>query len=158
MALTCDAQLFEIFESESEISDRLEEIVLRSLMIKKRVVEQDEKESGLRKILNFGHTFGHAVEAIEEMRGLYHGECVAIGMTVVCSSEVKKRLIPVLKRLSLPYTYEGDTEAALSFISHDKKCDGSIISVIFVDEVGEFRQEKIEIKEFFDTVRDALKK
>jgi hypothetical protein len=77
-------------------------------MIKKAVVEKDERESGLRKILNFGHTFGHAVEAAEEMRGFYHGECVAIGMMATSSEEVKKRLIPVLKKLSLPYSYDGD--------------------------------------------------
>ncbi len=156
MALTSDKALFELFERSDEAENELEEIITRSILIKKSVVEADEKESGLRKILNFGHTFGHAVEAREEMHGFYHGECVAIGMTVCSSEAVKKRLIPVLKKLSLPYFYDGDVEKALQFISHDKKCDGKKISVIFVDEVGSHRAEKMPIEDFLNTVRGAF--
>ena len=156
MSLTSDAELFSLFEREGAGDENLEEIILRSLMIKKSVVEADERESGLRKVLNFGHTFGHAVEAEEEMHGFYHGECVAIGMTVVCSEKVKARLLPVLKRLGLPTSYNGDTERALSYISHDKKCDGSKISVIFVDEIGSFRAEKLSVGEFCEQVRSQL--
>ena len=65
------------------------------LKIKKNVVESDERESGIRKILNFGHTLGHAIEAEEEMRGFYHGECVALGMLPVISSALKSRLTGV---------------------------------------------------------------
>ncbi len=155
MSLTSDSELFGIFETEDP-EQRLEQIITRSLMIKKQVVEKDEKESGLRKILNFGHTFGHAVEAREEMHGLYHGECVAIGMLAVSSEKVKKRLIPVLKKLSLPSSYNGDIEEALSFIDHDKKCDGKKISVIFVDEIGSYREEKMLVSEFKNTVRGAF--
>ena len=158
MALTSDKELFRLFEQSKSPLDNLEEIVTGSLMIKKAVVEADEREAGLRKILNFGHTFGHAVEAREEMRGIYHGECVAIGMMATSSEAVKARLVPVLKKLSLPYTYEGDLEAALSFISHDKKCDGKKISVIFVDEVGSFRAEKMSVDNFLDTVREVFGK
>lgn len=158
MALTSDSELFSLFERLEDPTEALETIVTRSLMIKKAVVEKDERESGLRKILNFGHTFGHAVEAAEEMRGLYHGECVAIGMMATSSEEVKKRLIPVLKKLSLPYSYDGDPEAALSFIGHDKKCDGKAISIIFVDEVGSFRAEKMSTEDFLNSVRGAFEK
>ncbi len=156
MALTSDKELFELFESSKDPSEELETIITRSLMIKKSVVETDEREAGLRKILNFGHTFGHAVEAREEMRGFYHGECVAIGMMAAASDKVKKRLIPVLEKLELPYSYDGDVEAALSFISHDKKCDGKNISIIFVDEVGSFRAEKMEVEDFLNTVRGVF--
>ncbi|MEE1319023.1 MAG: 3-dehydroquinate synthase family protein, partial [Ruminococcus sp.] len=72
MALTSDSELFDIFEKE-DIKEKIEKIIIRSLNIKKNVVEQDEKESGLRKILNFGHTIGHGIETSSE---LYHGECV----------------------------------------------------------------------------------
>ncbi len=158
MALTSDAELFELFEKSENIESELETVIIRSLMIKKAVVECDEKETGLRRILNFGHTFGHAVEAKEELHGLYHGECVAIGMTAVCSERVKARLIPVLKKLSLPYTYEGDIEEALGFISHDKKCEGKDISVVFVDEVGSYRCERMPVEDLLSTVRKAFKK
>ena len=157
MALTSDKELFELFEREDIGEDNIEDIIYRSLMIKKCVVENDEREAGLRKILNFGHTFGHGIEACEELSGLYHGECVAIGMTAVCSEAVRARLIPVLKKLSLPTSYGGDVERALGFISHDKKCEGSSLSAVYVDEVGSFRIEKLSTKEFCDRVRQSIK-
>ncbi len=156
MSLTSDAALFELIEN-GNIDDNIEKIITDSLLIKKAVVEEDEREGGIRKILNFGHTFGHAVESEEEMNGLYHGECVAIGMTVVCSDKVKARLIPLLSKAGLPCEYKGDIEKALAFISHDKKCDGGRISVVFVDEIGSYRIEKIDVESFASHVREVLK-
>ena len=100
MSLTSDKALFEYIEKSDldEIIENIEHIIEASLKIKRDVVERDEQESGLRKILNFGHSLGHGIEAEEEMRGLYHGECVALGMLPVCSDSVRKRLIPVLKK------------------------------------------------------------
>ena len=158
MSLTSDKDLFSLFEKEEIDENNIEEVITRSLKIKKHVVEQDERESGLRKILNFGHTFGHGVEAIEEMRGFYHGECVAVGMLVTTSDEVLGRLIPVLKKLDLPTEYSGDVEGALSFVTHDKKCEGDLVSVVFVDEVGSFRTEKLKVEEFSSLVRRRLKR
>lgn len=151
MSLTSNAELFSIFESE-KIEENIEKIIIESLKIKKAVVEEDERETGLRKILNFGHTFGHAIEAVEEMRGFYHGECVALGMLVTSSQTVRERLVPVLKKIRLPYTYSGDIGSALRFISHDKKCDGDRISVVFVKEVGSFEIEKMSIPDFSELV------
>ncbi len=157
MSLTSDGELFKIFEERELDESSLDEIIERSLMIKRSVVERDEREGGLRKILNFGHTFAHAIEAEEEMRGLYHGECVALGMLVCASDEVRERLIPVLKKVGLPTEYKGDAEKALSFIAHDKKCDGDLVSVIFVDTPGSYRIEKMSVTEFCNTVRRAYK-
>jgi len=70
MALTSDKELFDIFENK-DIGSSIDEIIVRSLNIKKNVVEQDEKESGLRKILNFGHTVGHGIESSEGMNELW---------------------------------------------------------------------------------------
>lgn len=152
MALTSDRELFEIFEREGANEKNIEKIIIRSLMIKKRVVEEDERESGLRRILNFGHTFGHAVEADEDMNGLYHGECVAIGMGVVSSEGVRARLDAVLDALGLPKRYDGDVRRACDFISHDKKCDGEKVSVVYVDTVGDYRIEKVAIEDFIDEI------
>ncbi len=157
MSLTSSQALFNFFE-ECEINDEnIERVITDSLKIKKHVVEEDERESGLRKILNFGHTFGHGVEAEEEMHGLYHGECVAIGMLVTISDEIRPRLVSVLKKCGLPIEYNGNIEGAISFISHDKKCDGEKISVVFVDTPGDFRIEKMEISEFSELVRKKIK-
>ena len=113
MAATSNAKLFERFEAldEEDIYSNIEEIITEALKIKKGVVEVDERENGLRKILNFGHTFGHAVESAEGLSGLYHGECVAIGMLAVSDGEVKERLSSVLKKVGLPTEYNGDTKA-----------------------------------------------
>ena len=156
MSLTSDEALFKLIESEN-IEENIEKIIYSSLLIKKSVVEADERESGIRRILNFGHTLGHALEAEEEMNGLYHGECVAIGMTAVCSEKVKTRLVYLLKKVGLPYRYDGNIEGALSFISHDKKCEGDSVSIVFVDKIGSYRIEKMGVADFCNHVREVLK-
>jgi 3-dehydroquinate synthase len=156
MALTSDADLFEMIEKDGVNEGNIEEVILRSLKIKKAVVEADEHEGGLRKILNFGHTLGHAIEAEEELKGYYHGECVALGMTAVCSDEVNARLMPVLSGLGLPTLYSGNLESALSYISHDKKCSGDSVSVIWVEEIGSFKIIKMSVKDFCDLVIKRL--
>ena len=154
MSLTSDAELFSIFETEDISLDNIEKVITRSLMIKKNVVETDEKETGLRKILNFGHTLGHAIEAQEKLHGLYHGECVALGMLPVSSREVRERLIKVLKKLGLPTEYNGNLDDALKFMAHDKKCSGKTLSAIFVDEVGKCRIEKLSVDEFSTHIKN----
>ena len=155
MSLTSDKALFELIEG-GDINENIEEIITRSLLIKKDVVEKDEREGDIRRILNFGHTLGHAIESAEDMSALYHGECVAIGMTAVCSERVKARLIPLLRRVGLPYLYEGELDKALAFISHDKKCEGGLISVVYVDEIGSCRIEKTDVDSFINRVREVL--
>ncbi len=155
MALTSDAELFETLENT--VAFDIEDIIFRALKIKKCVVECDERETGLRKILNFGHTLGHGIEAAEGLSGLYHGECVALGMIPVCSPSVRKRLIPVLRKLGLPTEYSGDIDKALEFTIHDKKCKNGIIDAVFVDEIGSYRLEKISVEDFRDLVRQNLK-
>lgn len=156
MSMTSDAELFKIFENEGVTEENVETVIARSLAIKKQVVEADEKEGGLRKILNFGHTLGHGIEAVEELRGFYHGECVSIGMIPVSSQNVRDKLIPVLNKFGLPTNYLGDIDEALRFVSHDKKCAGGLVDVVFVDEIGSFRIEKISVAEFSAIVKKGF--
>ena len=153
MSLTSDRELFGIFENEDISSNNIEKIILRSLMIKRSVVESDEKEIGLRKILNFGHTYGHGIEAAE-LKRLYHGECVALGMIPMCSDEVRKRLVPVLKKLGLPTNYDGDVDKALSYVLHDKKCRDGKVDAIFVDRIGEYRIDKVSVEDFSTLIKN----
>ena len=155
MALTFDPELFRFFE-EKDAHDHIEEIILRSVKIKAYVVEQDEKEKNLRKILNFGHTIGHAIESAEELGGLYHGECVALGMIYMSSDEVKARLIPVLKKLNLPTEYQGDAEKLMEIASHDKKFSGENITVVTLSEIGRLETEEWTKQELFDRIKEAL--
>ena len=133
MALTSDAALFEKLE-QGHLP--VEQVLEGALTIKKSVVEQDERESGPRKLLNFGHTIGHGVESAA--RGsLYHGECVALGMVPMCGREVRARLIPLLERLGLPTACDLDKEAIWEAMQHDKKSSSSGFSAVFVEKPGQ---------------------
>lgn len=134
MALTFDAKLFEDIEA-MEASDDMMPYIVRAIDIKRRVVEEDEKEAGLRKVLNFGHTLGHGIE-VSCGGALLHGECVAAGMTAMCAPEVRKRLCAVLEKFGLPESADFDIEHAAAAVSHDKKGNGRVISSIYVPEVG----------------------
>ena len=73
-------------------------------------------------------------------------------MLPVCSVGVRERLVPVLKKLGLPTEYTGSIGAALDTVRYDKKCEGKDISVIFCDEIGSFRIEKMSVFDFEDLV------
>lgn len=152
VSLTSDEELFLALEKMSlaEIKENIADIIYRALAVKKAVVEADEWEGGLRKVLNFGHTLGHAVEALEKEKGIYHGECVAIGMTYMCSPSVKARLKAVLKKVGLPYEYEGDGAKMAEIAMHDKKRLGDKIEAVWVDKIGNFRIVSLD--------RDGLEK
>ncbi len=143
MSLTSDRELFAHFENE-EIDIDL--ITKKALLIKKYVVEEDEKEENLRKILNFGHTIGHGIESVCHDR-LYHGECVALGMIPMCSPDLRPRAIKVLKKLGLPTKVNCNKEEAIKAIAHDKKSGADGITVILVSKPGSFEMKKMSIDE-----------
>lgn len=152
MSLTSDRKLFELFETQ-DIEPNLEKIIYRSLYIKKNVVEQDEKETGLRKILNFGHTVGHGIEST---CNLYHGECVALGMIPMCGTELRPRLTAVLRKCGLyrviPYDWNRISEAAF----HDKKADGDTVTVTMVTEPGNYELKTMKCLEVMELARACL--
>ena len=143
MALCSDKALFERLERE-ELP--VEELLLGALSIKKAIVEQDEREAGLRKLLNFGHTIGHGVESAAS-GGLYHGECVAIGMMPMVSAPVAERLKPVLEKLGLPVSTGLDKNAIWQAMQHDKKSNAKGFSAVFVEEPGEGFVKNITFEE-----------
>jgi len=155
MALTSDKDLFEIFENK-DIESNLDEIIIRSLNIKKNVVEQDEKESGLRKILNFGHTVGHGIESSEGMTELYHGECVALGMIPMCGDEIRPRVIEVLKKCNLYRLPDYDWEKIADAAFHDKKADGDTVTVTTVNEVGSFEMKTVRCLDVIENAKSIL--
>lgn len=153
MATTSDEDLFVMLEKTPIDELDTETVILRSLMIKKAVVEADEREGGLRKILNFGHTYGHAVEAASEMSELGHGQCVAIGMMAVSQGELKERLGRIIKKFDLPTAYAGDREIALSLISTDKKRQENDIDAILVSKIGSCEIRRMSLEEFTELVK-----
>lgn len=151
MGLTNDKELFGIFLKEDYL-DKIETIIERSLKVKRYVVEKDEKEAGLRKVLNFGHTIGHAIETTAGLEELYHGECVALGMTYMCSEKVRSKLVEVLKNVGLPTEYTGNKNKIYEALTHDKKSEGKEITVVKCDEIGSFSFKKMTADKLADLI------
>lgn len=126
--------------------EAIEHIVHRSCEIKADVVSQDETETGLRKILNFGHTFGHAVEKETGYVRYNHGEAVAIGMLVATDLSLELGLIDetvqkcvrnLIEAFNLPVEAEGCTaENLIKNIFHDKKTVNGVVSWVLIDKIG----------------------
>ncbi len=156
MALTSDKKLFEIFEND-DINENIDKILIRSLNIKKNVVEQDEKESGLRKILNFGHTIGHGIESSGNMEELYHGECVALGIIPMCDESIRPRVINVLKKCNLYNLIGFDWDKIVEVMFHDKKADGDTVSVTTVREIGKYEMKTLKCSQVIDMAKSCLR-
>ncbi len=154
MAATSDKELFEMIENQNA-EDIIDTVIERSLKIKKAVVEEDEKELGLRKVLNFGHTAGHAIETTAGLSELLHGECVSLGMLAFSSNEVRERLIKVLIKYNLPVKLTFSPDEILSALRHDKKAKGDGVNVVYVNEIGSFEFRFLTFKELDELVKEA---
>ena len=150
MALCFDEKIFEELEREDRWQDT-EKALHNALSLKKMVVEEDEREAGLRKLLNFGHTIGHGVESAAQ-GSLYHGECVAIGMMPMCSDAIRARLQPLLEKLGLPTATQLDKDAIWAAMQHDKKSNSTGFSAVFVEEIGKAYAKTIS----FDDMKTIL--
>lgn len=139
MFATSDGKMFGRLEDKTQCIP-VEEIITAALRIKMNVVEQDEHEAGLRRVLNFGHTIGHAIESIsaDEPYPLLHGECVALGMLAITEGEVRRRLMHLLHRYDLPTAFRCDESRFREVLLHDKKAQSGDITVVLVDEIGSF--------------------
>ena len=142
IAACMDRELFERIESQGIAGNsRIEEIIAAAVALKARVVEEDEKEKGLRRVLNFGHTLGHGIETVT---GLFHGECVALGMLPMCRPAARERLKNVLEREGLPVVFSEVTpepEKVIEAAMHDKKAEAGSIVTVRLDDIGSFRFE-----------------
>ena len=158
MAVTLDASLFTLFE-EGDPKENLEAVITACVKIKASVVERDEREGGLRRVLNFGHTIGHGIESragIEEREnGLYHGECVALGMLPMSSPDIRARLLKILKKLSLPTVCPVASDGIFEALSHDKKAEGKFINAIFVNKIGSYEEKKITPEALLSLAREV---
>ena len=152
MAATCDQALFSKFEESKHLSNDLDAFIEGSLRIKRSVVEQDPTEKGLRRVLNFGHTIGHAIESAMEGEWL-HGECVAAGMLPMCSPNARARIRRVLEKYSLPTKADVPVEKLIAFMGHDKKATGGGVVAVCVDEIGSFEFKKLSLSEIAERIK-----
>ena len=156
MAITFDDDLFALFETTDPLQ-HIDEIITASLRIKAGVVKADEKENGLRRVLNFGHTIGHGIEAATGLQTVYHGECVALGMLPMCADTIRPRVQAVLKKTGLSGRCNIDPAAVWEAISHDKKLSGDTITVITSKQIGSFEMQQMPLSDFKETVLQFCK-
>ena len=157
MAATFDAELLSLFEADDYLS-HIDQIIRRSVQIKAEIVRQDEKESGLRRVLNFGHTIGHGIETAAGLDQLYHGECVALGMLPMCEESLRHRLIAIWEKMGLPTAWEADPDAVWQAMFHDKKLSGNTITVVYAPKAGSFELRSMPIADLKETVYSFLSK
>ena len=146
MAATMDSSLFSLIEKSDSLEDDIETIITRSILLKKEVVCNDPLEKGMRRVLNFGHTVGHALEALGNGKYL-HGEAVGMGMLCFSSPDVKKRIKDLLLKYSLPIHNDIPKEDIIRLIAHDKKASGDDVYVVLVEEIGSYVIRKTAIKD-----------
>jgi len=162
-AAIADSDMFSYLEEHYEKALELDNVVIEkliydSLVIKSSIVNRDEKEEGERKKLNFGHTFGHA---IEKATGVPHGEAVGVGMLVAAKlsakrghlqSEDVKRIEELLKKLKLPTILPIDKGTILDALRKDKKRRGDTIDFVLLHGIGKAVVEEISMKELENLV------
>ena len=155
MGATSDPELFELFENNDVLAkpDLIEKIIIKAITAKRDVVEIDEREGGLRKVLNFGHTLGHAIESSCGL-SLLHGECVALGSPPMCEGKVKERLKKALSNIGLDTEaakYITDKNSILTALTHDKKStSGGTVNAVILKDIGNFEFVKLTPEELIE--------
>jgi len=134
--MIADRELFDKMKNE-DVFSHPDEFIYRSLMIKKKYVEADEFDQGLRQSLNFGHTYGHAIESFYHYEKYLHGEAIAIGMVMILKNDqIRKELVEVLKKYHLPTSDAATLSDLKKYINNDKKNRKDLISIVEVTEIG----------------------
>ena len=147
------ARLSTLLSPDAHASADMSRVIIRSIELKASVVERDEYEGGLRKILNFGHTIGHAIEVLSDYT-LLHGEAISIGMAL--EGEVAERagiaepgtaplIADTLARVGLPTARPQEIDAGriMEVIRRDKKVRGGVIELALPSAIGQMAGEKL---------------
>lgn len=151
-----DKELFEMLnniKSEDELNSNMSNIIYTCCNIKREIVEKDEKDLGLRMILNFGHTFGHGIEKYFNYEGYSHGEAVALGMYYITNKSellgftekgTAQKVKNILENFNIDYNIpDVSMDKIKDTITLDKKNIGSFINLILLKRIGEAYIEKI---------------
>ena len=158
-----DREMFDFLKENTldffrDSMDNTGRLIQKNVEIKYNIVANDERETGDRKLLNFGHTLGHA---IENTAGLPHGSAISIGMIAACAISEKingfptsatKEVEQLLSLYHLPVSFPVDKEKTWQILLHDKKKSGKDMNFIVLNEIGNASVKKIplsELKEIF---------
>jgi len=152
-----DSRLFDYLENNKEnilsLGDSIIHIIRRSCEIKAGVVSEDEREAGLRAILNFGHTIGHAIETVTAYKKYLHGEAVAVGMCAAAYLAVRKKMLRkkdaerikyLIESYKLPCAMPEDIsiDKIMSAMEIDKKVKEGRLTFILPESIGKVRIEE----------------
>jgi 3-dehydroquinate synthase len=170
-----DPDLFSVLEKQRDLlliknPKITKEVVVRCAKIKAQIVEQDEKESGIRAILNLGHTFGHALETFYLYQGLKHGQAVLLG--IKCALSVSQSMeivdsanIARINNLIAPFNIKlppnitmPSSEQLYLIMKKDKKVRGGKINLILINKIGQVCQKQIDDKSLIIKSFDILKR
>ncbi|MFI3114928.1 MAG: 3-dehydroquinate synthase [Clostridia bacterium] len=150
--LIYDKELFDLF-LDLNFEKNLDAIIYKSLLVKKAVVEEDEKEQNVRKILNFGHTIGHGIESFYNFEYL-HGECVALGMIpMIRDEEIRNKVVRILSKMDIKSQIEYDIDEVYQIVKHDKKATNDMITIAVVSSLGRCHLENISFNELLSIMR-----
>ncbi len=161
----CDAKLFEILERSEPNALDWTGIIRRCVQAKAAIVEDDVYDKGRRMLLNFGHTFGHAVERYYGYGTYMHGEAVAVGMVRVTARTecleltepgTAKRLEKLLRQYNLPVDVDGADEDIFSFVKRDKKRRGKDMTLAIIDRIGQGRLLPVACEEVKNYLRRSV--
>ncbi|MCH3971226.1 MAG: 3-dehydroquinate synthase [Oscillospiraceae bacterium] len=151
-----DRALFARLE-EADCHSQIASVIYTCVDIKRQVVENDERDTGERAILNFGHTFGHALEMLQNYHGLSHGAAVGVGMVLMTRISEKagitkpgttKRIAALLQKYGLPVSCTETIEELLPATAHDKKSSGSGLKIVLLREIGSCFVKELPRTEF----------
>lgn len=140
--------LFETLKryGETQMPEDMRSIIAECVKQKVALVEEDTRDTGLRMILNFGHTFGHALEKLHDFTGLLHGEAVAIGMVLaaeigeylnITPQGTQQRITELLQQYGLPTETDFTADELMRATALDKKSDGDTLNLILLTDIGE---------------------
>ena len=145
--------------SQPDYKSNIENIIYECVKIKRDVVAIDEHDTGLRMILNFGHTIGHAAEKLGNYTDLTHGQAVAIGMVAAMrlsallgNEDLTAPLIDLLKHIGLPTELNYDRESIFNALLSDKKKFGATVNFILVREAGRAEITPIDAEKLHEYV------
>ncbi|MFA5197256.1 MAG: hypothetical protein WC437_02425 [Patescibacteria group bacterium] len=157
-----------VVDGNVESLDEYRRLILTALAIKKAVIEVDEFDLGVRKVLNYGHTFGHAIEVITDYQ-IPHGQAIAIGMLIVndisarlghmptaINNDVRRRIFDLLSPETTRIMSRFSSAQLEELLLKDKKTMSGKVNLVLVEEVGKTRLEPAEIDEQFITTIDEI--
>ena len=150
-----------LYEAIDRLPQTLEEVISRCVALKDQVVAEDLRDNGLRQLLNFGHTFGHAIEKQADY-SLGHGVCVAMGMAIMaracaakglCSPACRDRLLRTLTAWKLPTKTAFAPETLFQHLLSDKKRRGQKLTLVVLRETGRAELTPVLLEEALDFLK-----